>query len=278
VLVPTLANGTWTTETGLPWVNGATKTRAGTSNTVFGGYSRGYGSSQVDLTSLTGQTVRLVFRVEGDKSGSFYGWWVDDIQLYACQGAPDPAAPSIPTAASVASGVTSAGVSWQPPADPGTTPIASYRITRSSGKVSTVPASARSLSLTGLAANTAVNVSVAAVNQEGLVGVARTVPIYGTTTTVTPSTIRPVKGKAFTITAKVTRRGTSSLVTAMPVTLQRHVRGETVWRPVSTGTTSYKGTRSWSVKQSQVTYYRVVSTGVANWLGTTSAIRTLNVR
>ena len=64
----------------------------------------------------------------------------------------------------------------------------------------------------------------------------------------------------------------------MPVTLQRHVKGETVWRTVSSGTTSFKGTRSWSVKQSQVTYYRVVSTGVASWLGTTSATRTVSMR
>ena len=35
-----------------------TKTRNDTSSKVFGGDSRGYGSSQVDLSSLAGQTVR----------------------------------------------------------------------------------------------------------------------------------------------------------------------------------------------------------------------------
>ena len=185
-IVQRLVNGAWTTVTGLPWVNGPDKTRYGTTTKVFGGDSHGYGSSQVDLTSLAGQQVRVVFQVEGDDSVSYDGWWVDDIRLYDCAGAPDPVAPAAPAAASVSAGVTSAVVSWQPPADPGSSPIASYRITRSDGKVNTTPAAARSLTLTGLAANTAVNVSVAAVNQEGLVGAARTVPIYGTTTTSPP--------------------------------------------------------------------------------------------
>ena len=278
VLVQRLVDGTWTTATGLPWVNGAAKTRAGTSSKIFGGDSHGYGSSQVDLTSLAGQTVRVVFQVVADGDGSFYGWWVDDIRLYACEGAPDPVAPTAPTSASVTAGVTSAVVSWEPPADPGTTPIASYRLTRSDGKVSTAPATAQSLNLTGLAANTAVNVSVAAVNQEGLVGPGQTVAIFGSTNTISSSTTRAISGRAYTVSVKVTRRGTSTAVAGMPVTLQRHVRNESTWRTVSSGPTSSAGTRSWSVKQSQVTYYRVISSGVSNTLGSTSAVRTIYMR
>ena len=80
------------------------------------------------------------------------------------------------------------------------------------------------------------------------------------------------------MTVKVTRRGTSTAVASMPVTLQRHVRNETTWRTVSSGPTSTAGTRSWTVKQSQVTYYRVVSSGVSNTLGSTSTVRTVNMR
>jgi hypothetical protein len=123
-----------------------------------------------------------------------------------------------------------------------------------------------------------VTVAVAAVTQDGHVGAASSVPIYGTVNTVTPSTTRATKGRAFRVTVKVTRRGTSSVVSGMPVTLQRRVKGSSVWRSVSTGPTSAAGTRSWSVKQSSVTYYRVLSAGVRNYLGTISASRIVNVR
>ena len=73
----------------------------------------------------------------------------------------------------------------------GSSPIASYRITRSDGKVNTAPATARTITLTGLAANTNVSVSVAAVAENGQVGAASSVPIYGTSTTVTaPARVR----------------------------------------------------------------------------------------
>ena len=80
------------------------------------------------------------------------------------------------------------------------------------------------------------------------------------------------------MTAKVVRRGTTSVISGMPVTLQRRVKGSTLWRAVSSSTTSAAGTRSWSVKQSSVTSYRVVSKGVRTYLGTTSLLRTVLLR
>ena len=121
-------------------------------------------------------------------------------------------------------------------------------------------------------------VAVAAVNEDGQVGAASSVPVFATTNTISSSTTRAVSGRAYTVSVKVTRRGTSTAVAGMPVTLQRHVRNETTWRNVSSSTTSSAGTRSWSVKQSQVTYYRVVSSGVSNTLGSTSAVRTIYMR
>ena len=181
VLVQKLVNGTWTTVTGLPWVNGATKTMSGTSTKVFGGDSHGYGSSQVDLTSLAGQTVRLAFRVNGDNVGSFYGWWIDDLRLYTCSYDVASAPATTVTAAT-----TTATVAWTTPSHLGSSPIASYRITRSDGKVNTAAASARSINLTGLAANTNVTIGVAAVDSDGHAGVASSVPVYATTTVTAP--------------------------------------------------------------------------------------------
>ena len=34
----------------------------------------------MNLSSLAGQTVRVVFRVDGDEDTAAYGWWVDDIR------------------------------------------------------------------------------------------------------------------------------------------------------------------------------------------------------
>ena len=141
--------------------------------------------------------------------------------------------------------------------------------------MNTVPASARTITLTGLKANTYVTVAVAAVTQDGQVGASSLVPIYGTTTTLTSSIAKPKSGQAFTLTAKVSRFGSSTLVPGMPVTLQRHVAGTAVWRTVSGGPTSAAGTRSWSIKQAQKTYYRVLGAGVTTWFGSTSAIKTL---
>ncbi len=269
VVVEKLASGTWTPVTGLPWVNPAAKTRYGTATKVFGGDSHGYGSSQVNLSSLAGQTVRVRFRVVGDNIGSFYGWWVDDVRLYTCQNQ----YASVP-ATTVAAATTSAKISWTAPTYVGSSPIASYRITRSGGTVNTAAATARTITLTGLAANTNISFAVAAVTQDGHVGASSSVPVYATTDTLT-SVAKIAKNKAFTITAKAVRRGTTTAVAGMPVTLQRHLKGKTVWSNVSTLPTAANGTRAWSVKQSALTYYRVVTPGVTNYLGSASAARTV---
>ena len=70
VVVSKLVNGAWTTVSGLPWVNGPNRHIYGSSAngfTGFGGDSRGYGSSELDLSSLAGQTVRVSFRIGGDE-------------------------------------------------------------------------------------------------------------------------------------------------------------------------------------------------------------------
>ena len=168
-------------------------------------------------------------------------------------------------------------MAWTTPTHLGSSPIASYRITRSDGTVNTATASARSISLTGLKADTNVTISVAAVHQDGHLGAASSVPVYATTNTTTaPASV--AKAKALTVTAKVVRRGTTTAVSGMPITLQRRVKGKTAWSTVGSSTTSAAGTHSWSVKQSSVYAYRVVSKGVKTFLGSTGALRTVNLK
>lgn len=57
---------------------------------AFTGYSFGYTSSKLDLSSLAGQNVRFRFRIAtdtGNSTGStsgIYGWFIDDLRVYTC--------------------------------------------------------------------------------------------------------------------------------------------------------------------------------------------------
>ncbi len=55
---------------------------------AFVGDSHGYVSSRYDLKSLTGQTVKFRWRFATDWIGYYLGWFVDDVSIYQCIGAP----------------------------------------------------------------------------------------------------------------------------------------------------------------------------------------------
>ena len=46
----------------------------------------GYTASQLDLSSLAGQTVSYLFLIATSYTGWDYGWWVDDFVVYTCAG------------------------------------------------------------------------------------------------------------------------------------------------------------------------------------------------
>lgn len=89
----------------LPWTNGPQQTLSGapwTGRRAFAGDSFGYTSSQLDLSSFGGHTVRPQFTVRGDEGGSYIGWWLDDIVVYTCDPPPSAPAPTVaPTATPV---------------------------------------------------------------------------------------------------------------------------------------------------------------------------------
>ncbi len=276
VVVEKQVGDAWTKVSGLPWVNGPNRTIRGSSAlpdfTGFGGDSRGYGSSELDLSSLAGQTVRVSFRVEGDADTAFYGWWIDDIRLYSC--ADD--VPGKPTITKHAATLNTATVTWKPGyAGSG---IASYRVTSSDGQVSTLSSAARSATITGFDTNAPLNVSVTAVNSAGAAGPGTNSTFHPTTTTTSVSTTRATPGRYFTVTGKVVRRGTSTVVASMPVSLQRRMWGKTTWSSLSTGTTTSKGTKAWSVKYYSKATYRVVAKGVAASLGSYGTERVVSTR
>jgi Zn-dependent metalloprotease len=69
--------------------NGTLYNSPGSSNalkgrTAFVGDSHGYVSSQYNLSSLVGQTVKFRWRFATDQYVGFQGWVLDDVQIYKC--------------------------------------------------------------------------------------------------------------------------------------------------------------------------------------------------
>ena len=266
----------WTKVTGLPWVNGPNRTITGSSAapnfTGFGGDSRGYGSSELDLSSLAGQNVRVSFRVEGDDDGSMYGWWIDDIRLYSC--ADD--VPGKPTITKHAATLTSATVTWNPGyAGSG---VASYKVTSSDGQTQTLPSTARSATVTGSRHDRTPD-------RLGRCGQRRGPGRPGDEQHLLPDHDHDIdldharhEGTHLHRHRQGDPRGTSTVVASMPVSLQRRMWGKTTWSSLSTGTTTSKGTKVWSVTHYSKATYRVVSKGVTVSLGSTGNSQVVGTR
>lgn len=80
--------GSWTNAGPLFTSGGYNGTLTGTNplagQAAFSANSKGYGSSEVDLASLAGQSVRFRFRITTDNSLGDYGWFIDDVKIYDC--------------------------------------------------------------------------------------------------------------------------------------------------------------------------------------------------
>ena len=89
----------------------------------FGGDSHGYRSARLNLSSLAGSTVRVRFRLSSDSYGASYGWFVDDVDFYACGAKPSA------VKVSARRGETVTALAWSPPADHGTSSLTRYAVT-----------------------------------------------------------------------------------------------------------------------------------------------------
>ncbi|GGR43067.1 Zn-dependent metalloprotease [Nocardioides luteus] len=86
--------------------------------TGFGGDSNGWTASRVDLSAFAGKTVQFQWVVRGDAYGSFYGWFVDELELYSCtpRTIAGTAAPKITGTKRVGHTLTASKGSWSPAA------------------------------------------------------------------------------------------------------------------------------------------------------------------
>jgi bacillolysin len=109
----------YSTDDGVTWFDAgalisAGATYGGTINSNFGNPlggrsafvrdSFGYTASQLNLMGLVGQNVRFRFRIGTDTSVDDYGWFIDDIRIYTCDGPPAPRLINISTRGRVETG------------------------------------------------------------------------------------------------------------------------------------------------------------------------------
>ncbi len=268
------ATGTgWRRETTpLRWVNGPDKLitsgGAGSPWTGFGGDSHGYNTSRLDLTPLAGHRIEPQWTVAGDRSGSFLGWYVDDVEVYTCA----HVGPSAPRRVTVRGTTHGAVVSWRPPADPGSG-VAGYRVRRSDGLVRTVGSAARSLRLHGLPSGRRVVYSVAALDTRGRTGPAVRRVVRRTRLAARTSTTRVRPAQRFRLAGRLARVGSGTAVAGRTVVFQRRApRGR--WRTLARRTTRRDGTVALRVVGHGTALYRLVYPGAAGWAGSrTPALR-----
>ncbi len=265
---------------GLAWVNGPsqpiTNTSTGSPLTGFGGDSRGYGSSRVELTPLAGQLVWPQWTVVGDEFGSYLGWWIDDIEIYTCPSA-IPTAPRNLSARGLVGGAT---LTWTPPSYTGSG-ITGYRITRSDGITTQVPATSRQATLTKLPAGRPITFTVTALNRSGAPGAKTSATLQPTSVTIRPSTRRVKKWQAFTITGRLVRAGTTTGVARHTLLLERREPGTASWQRVYTDgrtLTRSDGTIRWTTSQRRTYDYRAMFPGTTRWFGARSPIVRVSLR
>jgi bacillolysin len=121
----------YSTDNGATWTDAGSLIEAGDAygGTIFVGAanplsgraafvadSAGYGSTRLNLSALAGKQVRFRFRIGTDEAQDDYGWFIDDIEIYHCEGeeSPPPPPPPPPTETSSATPTTAPGPTLDP--------------------------------------------------------------------------------------------------------------------------------------------------------------------
>ena len=246
---------------------------------AFGATSPGWIVSRLDLSPLAGTDgadVRLRFRLAGDGVEQYFGWVLDDLEVYGCDA---PAAPA-PTRVRVrGSGAGSATVTWTPPAGA----VASYSVTGrpagdATGKVVSAVATgtATSLRLRGLTTGVAYDVVVTARTKAGSGAAA---PVRTVRARLTSSAPAGPVAAGTTVRIKGTlSRDDGRAASKLRVRVDRRLPGSSTWAALTTATTSATGGVSVPVRVGRTYEYRLVHAGSSGLLWVRSPARTLVVR
>lgn len=165
-----VGSGAWTSASGRTWENGPDKTiqpDRGSAYKGFGGDSRGYGSSKLDVSFLAGKKAQFRWTILGDSIGAVDGWTVDDVTVIAC----GTKKPSDVTNAAAKAAKKKITVSWSAPAYGGTGGVRKYKVVRKGGgqgkKTATVGGGKRSTTFTKLRSGRSYSISITPVARGG---------------------------------------------------------------------------------------------------------------
>jgi len=264
-------DGTFTlNDTTLDWVNGPDKPIGTVAPWIaFGGDSHGWGSSRLELTPLAGKTVHPQWRLSGDGSIGFLGWYVDDIEVYNCRDGLPAAARDVK-----ATGTThGAKLTWTAP-DWAGTGITGYRITRSDGQALVRPASARSVVYTTLPASKTITFQIAALNASGQPGPEVKAQVVRTKLTSTISRTRVGPNGSVRLKARLSSAINGSPLAQQQVVVQERPNGAKAWSVAWIGKTRSDGTVVSLALPigGRTTDYRVLFRGAAGWVGSTGML------
>jgi len=264
------------------WVNGPSEPLALTdpANPVpgFGGDSHGWTSSRLDRSNLAGQSVKVRWTVQGDSSGSYIGWFLDNLRIYTCH---TPAAPG-PVDQFGASPQPGPRIRlwWNAPTSMGDG-LTGYVVTGPDGYRQELPVTSTEVTTGKLKPNTNYTYSVRAVGPAGVTGTARSVKVMAPTINLTkpPSIVR--KGTRVTFKGSVFAVGTRTPARGKFVTLQWRRPGTTTWKVahLSNGVTlasriGSDGAFRIAAAAKATLYYRVVLPSYPNWFpGTSTSVK-----
>ncbi|ETA66456.1 Zinc metalloprotease (elastase) [Haloechinothrix halophila YIM 93223] len=250
----------------LPWVNGPDETiemwspktgsLAGTYK-GFGGDSRGYMSSRLNVSSLGGKKVIFRWRITADPEVFFDGWTLDNVNLYACGG--DRA--SSPANMSATGKLHRAVLRWQPPVWDGDGDVRKYSIAvRSGGKrlryIDNISADTNRFVVRKLRRNTTYNFRVRAHNATGP-GAFNQHRLKGTTVAASskPKVLR--FGRKTTIKGTLFNPNNKRAVRWHKVVLRGKPKGADKWRTIDRMRTDGNGRYSFTHKPYRHFHYRV---------------------
>jgi Zn-dependent metalloprotease len=243
----------------------------------FGGDSRGWLSSRVDLSGYAGHSVRLRFRIVSDAypaASAGYGWFVDNVRIYSC-GTPVPAAPR---AVRAVGGSGQATVSWTAPQWPGSGPVTGYEVTATpGGHLVTAAAGSTSVVVGGLGGGTSYSFAVRARGPAGLGAAAVAAAAATALSFGTPPASVDFATKV-TVSGRLVRTGTTTGIANAPVQLRRRSDGGAAWTVLATVRTGATGVWTTPLSLGRSFDYSAAYLGGTGHLAATSTTRTTLVR
>jgi hypothetical protein len=230
---------------------------------AFGGDSRGWVRSRLDLGAFAGHSVQPLFTMRSDNSVALYGWALDDITIYTC----DRNVPSTAQGLRAVGSLDGVTVGWTPPAR-FPEMVTGYGVRNSLYPgLSQVTASARTWK-TGVARRfSSVTISIWTNWTPGVVPETPVGPVSIIVQRGYP-TISAIRRGGYLRFRGHVRAGGSPLAN---VIVQIQQRGPTGWRTVGKVRTRSDGTYLTPSRRLTRGYYRALFPGAIGAIGTVSA-------